>query len=136
MTDSGQPDTGKEIFEIWERNVANYFDELFRNPTFLKNMGAALEQSLAWRQQVEAMGAQLTGPFATRADQVRILKELEALRTEVAALAHQVEKLSQAVAEMSCRSTSTGRRPPATEPEASKKRSPRRARPVADSGEN
>lgn len=128
MADSRQAETGKALFEIWERHVANYFDELFRHPAFLKTMGATLDQSLAWQQQVEALGEQLVGPFASRSDQSRILSELEALRGEVAVLARQVEKLSQAVAALQSPAA-----PPPGEP---KRRSPRRARPVVDPDES
>lgn len=121
-------DPFKEMFSVWEKNTSAYFEQLLRSPAFLEQMGSAMENSLALKQQLDEAARRTveTMQVATHADQQRLLREVGALHEEVAGLSQNVERLARSVADLAslvARSQAAERSESAAPP-----RQPRKAR--------
>ncbi len=85
----------KDLFDIWERNAAHYWDEVLRNPLFLETLGRNLELSLtfqrAWLKTLEA--GQTTWGLPTRAEQELARHHLNQLTTHVQHLSRRIEEM-------------------------------------------
>lgn len=93
MASSPSPSLFKDLFDIWERNTAHYWDVVLRSPLFLETLGRNLELSLtvqrAWLKTLEAYH------LPTRAEQERTRQQLNQLTRQVQHLSRQLEKAGE-----------------------------------------
>ena len=86
----------KEIFDIWEENTADSWEQILRNPLFLETLGHNLEIWLslqsAFKNILQANWR--TWGFPTSSDQERALYRLNQLAIQVEELSRRIDRLS------------------------------------------
>lgn len=85
----------KQSFEQWEKQTADYWNALLRDPGFLKGMWQSMETMLQARQEFNrAVGQTLTAwQLPTRENQEHILHQLNRLQLLVDDLNERVDDL-------------------------------------------
>jgi len=85
----------KEMFEVWEKHNAVYWEEFLRSSLFLGALGSNLELTLGWQRNLKQASESYWRMWGipTRADQELSLHQLNQLEAELGELTRRVDRL-------------------------------------------
>jgi len=87
----------KDLFNLWQKPTAEFWDAYLRSPLYLDLIGNSLEISLTTQKLAKDLAESWWEAWGipTRGQQEKILHKLNELDTQVKRLARRVEKLTR-----------------------------------------
>ena len=93
--------SGMKIYEEMQKFWVDYMQSMFKDPTFLLNLGAGINSSLDGRKELKAFSKQCLESvnMPTRDDTARILQYLQGIESRIIGLEEHMEDMEDALKE-------------------------------------